>query len=191
MNSYNLEMPEVDKWVEWCTYEWDEATVDTRLAFNFYCNVLLTAVNHDWNRSETRLKKNMTDVCTVSDEVFVLMKISKEGSMWINLWKDKKSSSQDDKKIGVEEDAKSFYSSIGKRGKRKKPNDDEIRMHNRITRLVRERRKGIFSEQWCRKVRTADYNEEKLLNEGRRLDAAKWSSDNITELLIVVPNDLR
>ena len=56
----------------------------------------------------------MTDVCTVSDEVFVLMKISQEGSMWINLWKDKKSSSQDDKKIGVEEDAKSYYSSIGK-----------------------------------------------------------------------------
>jgi hypothetical protein len=164
MKQNSWEMPEPIQWLKWCTDDWNKADLSTRVAFNFYCNELLPAVNHKWKDQSTRFTRDMIDVCTVSDEVFIVMNVLDNASCW-SIPSLKITTVDGKKKIindtSVHKEGNSLVSA-GRRGKRKRPDNKRLQQENTLTQFFIQRRQKGFAKQWCRQVRLAKYDDYRL-----------------------------
>jgi hypothetical protein len=192
MRRNNWEIPNPVTWTSWCTYDWDEADDSTKMAFNCYCNALLPRVNRKWNDKATRLEHDMIDVCTPSDEVYVIKLVEESLSHWVEMI-DKKTAGATE---SVQEDAET------RGGNRVLTTDEEIKALNLVTNQIISRRKCGYAKQWCKKVRDAKYDVHRLLYKfldhknmllGNEIHACALEngskSGTTEELLIILPDD--
>jgi hypothetical protein len=153
-------MPPTTSWTHWCTYDWRDTDQSTKIAFNFYCNKLLPKVNQEWYGLDVRLKNDMIDVCTISDEVFVMMQVFESFDKRLDLRKDggmleSTCMTEDVRDIEFQEtyDVDSY-----KHGTSIVSSQVDIDLHNNWTLTVIRRRKSTYAKQWCEMVRKAKYD---------------------------------
>ena len=155
-------MPAPSSWITWCTYDWNEANDNTRVAFNLYCNELLREVNSKWKAMAIRARYNMIDICTISDEVFVITKVIDNWGEWLEIFSKRIEFRDCDGSVGGSNDASVM---VGKKGKRKAPSKDQIDAENTLIGLIEDRRSKLFAKRWCSKVRTVHYNEANFVRD--------------------------
>jgi hypothetical protein len=190
-NSWYIPIPET--WLTWCTYDWQEADNSTRITFNFYCNSLLPKVNRKWNDRAKRLGNNMIEVCTPSDEVYVIKQIAESFGQWVE---------DADKKITGGTKSAVHVHEENRGGVRAITTNEDIKELNEMTTKIVNRRKGNYAKQWCEKVREARYDINRLLHKflhntsnitGNDINACalkrESKSKTTEELLIILPDD--
>jgi hypothetical protein len=134
----------------------------------------------------------MIDVCTPSDEVYVIKLVEESLSHWVEMI-DKKTAGATE---SVQEDAET------RGGNRVLTTDEEIKAPNLVTNQIISRRKCGYDKQWCKKVRDAKYDVHRLLykfldhknmllrNKIHACDLESGSKSGTTEeLLIILPDD--